>query len=129
MGCDEWRDVDEFCVSVKATDGRHSYCRQCTRDKKYRARYGLTVIQVDALRAAQAGRCKLCGIHEDETVYGLFVDHDHSHCSAEAGCPECVRGLLCRACNAGIGNFRDDVDRLLTAIEYIKHKGDIPLRQ
>lgn len=90
------------------------------RAKKYRARYGVTVKQVEALRDAQHGCCKICGTHDPD---GLFVDHDHSHCSSETGCPDCVRGLLCRACNSAIGQFRDDPQLMMVAAEYVRTRG------
>jgi hypothetical protein len=29
----------------------------------------------------------------------LSIDHDHSHCPAKHGCPDCIRGILCAPCN------------------------------
>jgi len=71
----------------------------------------ITVEQYLALVEAQAGRCALCGV-EAETV----VDHDHDTGK--------VRGLLCRACNAGLGCFGDDPAALDVAAEYLRsHHG------
>lgn len=124
--CSTWQMVSQFCVSVKASDGLHQYCKACMKNKKYVARYGITSEQVAALKAKQNWCCKLCGIHEDSTEQGLlYVDHDHSHCTAKNGCPDCVRGLLCRDCNIGIGHFHDDVALMALAIEYIRLKGNM----
>lgn len=124
--CDTWQPVDQFCVSVKASDKLHNYCKSCMKNKKYVARYGITSEQVAALKAEQNGCCKLCGIHEEDTEQGLlYVDHDHAHCSAKNGCPECVRGLLCRDCNIGIGHFHDDTALMILAVEYIRLKGRV----
>jgi hypothetical protein len=32
-----------------------------------------------------------------------------------------VRGLLCNACNAGLGRFDENPDLLHRAVDYIKH--------
>ncbi len=55
--------------------------------------------------------CEICG--ENESVVGtLHIDHDHSQ--------NAFRGLLCSTCNTGLGQFKDDIKRLLSAIEYLK---------
>lgn len=60
------------------------------RRKSLKQNYGLTPGQVEALFAAQAGRCLICWKTKD-----LVVDHDH-----ETGK---VRGGLCRSCNTFLG--------------------------
>jgi hypothetical protein len=47
------------------------------------------------------------------------VDHDHSCCPEKVSCGQCVRGLLCRMCNTGIGYFRDSSHALVRASEYL----------
>jgi hypothetical protein len=41
------------------------------------------------------------------------VDHDHKTGK--------IRGILCDSCNRGIGIFKDDVNKLNEAIQYLKH--------
>lgn len=52
--------------------------------------------------------CQICG--EDEET--LSLDHDHETME--------IRGWLCFRCNTGLGFFRDDVDLLQNAIEYLE---------
>lgn len=59
--------------------------------------------------AEQQGRCAICGATED--AEGLHIDHDHVTGR--------IRGLLCRACNIGLGFFRDDIMRLAKAAKYL----------
>jgi len=70
-----------------------------------------------ALLEKQNGCCAICGIHFDECCNKLSVDHDH-----ETGK---VRELLCNNCNVGLGNFKERVYLLESAIKYLnKHKNE-----
>jgi hypothetical protein len=67
--------------------------------------------QFQELVDQQEGRCACCGDMPPEGDR-LRVDHDHETLV--------VRGLLCHHCNTGLGQFRDDPQRLTAAIEYLK---------
>lgn len=61
--------------------------------------------------------CGICGEHRDELKSPLHLDHCHKTGT--------VRGFLCYQCNSGLGNFKDDIDIMASAISYLKNKGDI----
>lgn len=90
------------------------YERRC-RSGILQANYGITIIQYDAMLAAQNNVCAICGRNETALWKGvvrrLAVDHDH-----ETGE---VRGLLCHQCNLGLGHFEDDRKLLQNAINYL----------
>ena len=88
------------------------------RDRHLRAAYGLSLAQVEALLVFQDGCCAICG--EEPGDKPLHVDHDHSCCSGRRSCGACVRGLVCDPCNRGLAAFRDDPERLLAAVTYLK---------
>jgi hypothetical protein len=80
-------------------------------------KYGLTKEACDILLRMQEGKCACC----DELLNGKFtVDHNHACCDSVQTCGKCIRGLLCMNCNAGLGNFKDDVMWLLKAICYLR---------
>jgi hypothetical protein len=79
-------------------------------------RYKITLDEYNQLFKDQFGVCKICGDKETSTLNGkvrkLTVDHDHKTGK--------VRGLLCNACNRGIGYMRDNSNILEKAVIYLK---------
>jgi hypothetical protein len=81
------------------------------RATRLRHRYGIDHDQYRALFEAQNGLCALCRVR-------AAVDVDHDHADGR------VRGLVCRACNVGMGLFGDDPRRMRTAAAFLE--GDEP---
>ena len=71
--------------------------------------FGLTLDEYDEMWNEQGGVCAIC--EEPQKNRKLAVDHDHD--TGE------VRGLLCTSCNLGIGNLKDSIDILESAINYL----------
>lgn len=74
-------------------------------------RYGLTLADFDDLLARQGCRCGCCGTEEPE-YRGWQVDHDHDTGK--------IRGILCSACNTGIGKLGDSEEGVLRALNYLR---------
>jgi hypothetical protein len=72
----------------------------------------MTLDDYDAMLAAQSGGCAICGTPPSVDGRALAVDHCHA--------TGLVRGLLCRACNQGLGIFADDPQRLRKAANYLR---------
>ncbi len=89
---------------------------QKKRWQRLLAQYGISQEQYETMHSAQNGLCAICNLPETATYKDvtcrLVVDHDHKTGK--------IRGLLCRACNIAIGNFREDIERLRSAIVYLK---------
>lgn len=120
---------------------RASVCKACMRDGlkawvarvgKRRARmtglkrkYGITHLDYEAMLAAQDSLCLICLKPETAIdvrtgdVFGLAIDHCHTSGK--------VRGLLCVGCNNGLGCFRDDPERLASAILYLNKHSQTPV--
>lgn len=98
-----WREANPGRMSAYA---RASQLRQ----------YGLTVEEYDTLLQKQEGLCAICGRPETRQMRGiktaLVVDHNHQTGQ--------VRGLLCHACNVGIGLLHDDIKLLQKALNYLR---------
>jgi hypothetical protein len=76
-------------------------------DKRYKERYGISLVEYQAMLDKQKNRCAICDIEEK-----LVVDHNHKTNE--------VRGLLCHGCNCAIGLLKDDSTILQNAITYLK---------
>ena len=72
--------------------------------------YGISIEQYNQIFVDQNGVCLICG-GKEPNGRSLCVDHNH-----ETGQ---IRGLLCRACNSGLGHFKENVDSLNNAIIYL----------
>ena len=98
--------------------------RAITRRKnRLKRRYNLSLEKIDEMLLAQKSRCLICEtpllspsmlprIQDESTGTRAVVDHDHNDGH--------VRGLLCSACNAGLGQFEDDIELLMKAIMYLE---------
>jgi hypothetical protein len=130
--CGEKKLPADFYVDRKKINGLSTYCKACCRIRakgsyarnperskaahrdwvaknpernranKLKSAYGILAADFEAL----AKVCVICGC---ET--GLCVDHSH-----QSGR---IRGLLCNACNKGLGFFRDNPSLLYRAADYI----------
>jgi hypothetical protein len=80
-------------------------------EKKLKHTYGLTLDQYHAMYERQDFLCAIC--REEKP---LVVDHCHF--------TQKNRGLLCVSCNAGIGMFYESVQKLESAIDYVKKVND-----
>ena len=89
---------------------RKKYTSKERRDYDLKVKYTLTPAEYTAMTLTQDGVCAIC--HRPPGSKGFNVDHDH-----ETGK---VRGLLCPACNRGIGLLRDNHHLLARAANYLK---------
>ncbi|WP_373693328.1 endonuclease VII domain-containing protein [Bradyrhizobium japonicum] len=87
-------------------DARHNY-------DLVRA-YGITAEQYAGLLHRQGGRCAMCGTSAAGCRGKGRLHVDHCHDKGH------VRGLLCHACNTGIGLLKHDIALLDRAKAYLK---------
>ena len=91
------------------------------RNRRLKYNYNITLTEYTILLNNQRGVCAICGrkerIRDNRTgkIRTLAVDHDHA--------TNKVRGLLCYACNRGLGVFEDDLDRIKSAVNYLQQGG------
>ncbi len=82
------------------------------KDAHIKNKYGLTRTQFNDLLTSQGGVCAICGTNTPGGRGQFHVDHCH-----QTGV---IRGLLCHYCNNGLGNFRDNIGSLESAVNYLR---------
>jgi Recombination endonuclease VII len=89
--------------------------KDVSRSRQLKHYYGVDGAWYAEQLLKQNGVCKICHKPENKTIKGkvLRLAVDHCHDTGK------VRGLLCQACNRGIGCFSHDPTVLRGAIEYL----------
>lgn len=114
----------------RSEDYRRRCCAgECARIAKslwnVASRYGITPGEYKRMWLEQGGNCAVCRKPESANRYRvLAVDHDHSCCPGSKSCGNCVRGLLCNACNRFLGFARDNPAVMLNAIGYLGYTAE-----
>lgn len=121
--CGEHKELD-LPRQPSGVMGRQCYCKVCfnaryrgtrrravpsnvRRARNFKARYGLTPEEVEAMLAAQGGVCAIC----EGTPERPAVDHDHATGK--------VRGILCTGCNIKLAPVENVIFRA-AALRYLE---------
>lgn len=110
---EHWSDRCRSCGRTTTRDDYYSGARVCKDCKSWERlkKYGLTKSEYLALVRKQDDGCAVC-----KTPLAMVAkpNIDHDHATGQ------VRGILCAPCNVGLGAFKDDLDLLLAAVEYLR---------
>ncbi|QNL30475.1 endonuclease VII [Gordonia phage SpeedDemon] len=109
-GCQKAHPHSAFTRRAGHSSGLSKYCRDCERQQKLIARYGITAGEFDALVERQDSTCPVCTERQDPANF--VVDHCHSTLK--------IRGLLCASCNVAIGHLKDNPANALRAGQYLE---------
>jgi len=129
--CGVQKPLSEFHKDKATKTGVRSNCKQCyslfhtqyyenniekvkAKNKKQwlKRKYNIEVEEFDGLKIKQNNCCAICKTTLED---GFLVHVDHDHKTGK------IRGILCRWCNTGLGNFKDSCDSLESAINYLKN--------
>lgn len=124
--CKEVKGLDAFnkstphtlrsrCKKCRNIQHKLSDCRTPSGTRRGRLRkYGLSVDRYENMLSKQDMKCAICNQINFSGFSKKHLVVDHCHITGM------VRGLLCDFCNRGLGQFRDSLEFLTSAIEYLK---------
>jgi recombination endonuclease VII len=100
----EWRERNRDRCCFNALRGRAKYL------------YGIPLDEYAAVQIrAMTEPCEICGKKPSREA---SLSHRKLHIDHPKG-ERRMRGLICNYCNMGLGNFRDNIEILQSAIEYL----------
>lgn len=142
--CKEEKELNQFHNSAKLHAGYRVKCKKCAnlatrksyikhnqkqliksreyrssnpdagRNARFKYKYGISLEEYNLILKAQDYKCAIC---PNKHTLKSKLDVDHSHDTGK------VRGLLCRRCNLAIGQFKDSMLLLESAIKYLENNG------
>lgn len=74
-------------------------------------KFGITIEEYETMLLSQDSVCAIC---KNKCATGNYLAVDHNHNTQK------IRALLCKNCNTAIGLFKEDINIMTNAIEYIK---------
>tara|TARA_R110002012_G_scaffold319815_1_gene541427 strand:- start:83 stop:616 length:534 start_codon:yes stop_codon:yes gene_type:complete len=114
------RNKEALAVRRKAYNAENKEARAAYNKAFYMLRkYGITLAEKKEMLNEQGNKCKICLQEFNDKVVSCV---DHCHTMGK------IRGLLCRQCNVGLGNFKDNPLALVKAAEYLKEQGEEDVR-
>lgn len=107
-GCQQYPKGE---LSANWKHGR-SQSKEYDLEYQMKKNYGIGFFEYDAMFKKQNGLCAICDA-PPPNHHKKRLNIDHCHKSGR------IRGLLCDACNRGIGLLKDSPDLMLKAISYL----------
>lgn len=120
--CPQGHEYTEENTYIAKDNSKH--CRTCSRERqpeiRLMSKYRLTSDLLEQKLLFQDNKCTVCG-RKFTADLKHNIDHDHSCCPGEKTCGKCIRGILCVDCNRLLGDARDSIDVLQSAINYLQN--------
>jgi hypothetical protein len=136
--CKEEKDVSAFHKAGNKKRGYQFSCIACRKkvkekqqasmspedwlllNRKYwlKSQYGISLNDYNTMLKQQNHSCAICKTDETD-VFKQVLYVDHCHTTGK------IRGLLCMQCNAGLGKFKDSLDMLEAAKDYLRKAKDV----
>jgi hypothetical protein len=109
-------DPEKHIRFAKATQKKYRE-KVMKKQNEYHIKKYMPLDKYQEILVKQENKCAICkkeeaSKHQNGKVKRLSIDHCHS--------TNKIRGLLCKSCNIGIGELKDSIELLESAIRYLK---------
>ena len=117
----EFHKGAHYCKPCANEKARKQHARRMASDPSYRVKkkdshvksvFGITLEEYNGKLHEQV-RCGICGV-DLLSLNRQLVHLDHCHSSGN------IREFLCTNCNRGLGHFKDSIEFLTSAINYLE---------
>lgn len=102
-----------ICKDCKLEYNRKRRTSSIIKKQNVKARYGITTEEYE--KHLEAECCQICNVSFDKK-FTKCLDHCHKE--------NLIRGVLCTECNIGLGMFKDNMNYLQNALNYL-HKWQV----
>ena len=110
-----------LCKPCETKRRTKHYCKKTyQRFWQSKKKYGVDESGFEVLWIAFKGKCGICSNDlalprkgRGQQLDVVAIDHDHASGN--------IRGLLCHACNRGLGYFKDNPESLINAAKWVKN--------
>lgn len=106
----EWSLSHQDTLGIKKKE-KYKKEREKRRDSILRTRFGINLMEYNALLDKQHHQCIICGLTDATNGKALAVDHNHKTGT--------IRGLLCNNCNVCVGFLKDKPEIAVSIAKYL----------
>lgn len=107
----KWYQENKEKVLINTKNWRLNNLERYKKNKKrysLKKKYSISIEEYEKMLIAHNNKCAIC---KKQSKNILNVDHNHKTNE--------IRGLLCTSCNTALGGFKDSIELLQEAINYI----------
>lgn len=115
---ERYKTDEEFRERIKQKVREYNKRNPMMKLNQHMKKYDMDYDDYKEMLNSQSGKCLICGSTGDlsKPYRPLMIDHNHITGN--------VRGLLCQHCNFLIGQAKDDIDILKSAIKYLEDNNE-----
>lgn len=111
-----WKRQNKDILNEKSRKRRSKLSVEERKDEVLRHSHGISYKEYINMLEACNFKCMIC----KREVKAISSDYSTKACVDHCHSMDKIRGILCKDCNSGLGYFKDNIDSLSQALEYLR---------